>query len=227
MVFSKAIPKFLEELWEGYGFITQTKRVFLPFLLLIGLQVSLSVIVVTLPVLAQDIVKVRPSLAGVTIVAPAVIGALLSTTLVSRAVMRGVKKERIIELSLFTLSLSLVILGGVVPHLNFWLSRTLSIVSFVAAGMAYVGSLIPTLTHLQLSTPKDKLGRVFGSIWFITTAATVVPVLFSATFTEVFGVSLTLVTLGIAGLTGFFVVKVYVPGAFRDRVENLLLRRIS
>ena len=219
---SKALPMFFNELIEGYQFITQTKNVFLPFLLLIGLQVALSVIVVTIPVLAQDIVKVRPSLAGVVIVAPAAVGALIATSLVSRAISKGIRKGKLIEISLFVLSVSMLVLGSVVPHVYFWLGRTLAIISFFAAGFAYVGSLIPTLTHLQISTPKDKLGRVFGSIWFITTAATVIPVVFSATITEVFGVSLTLTLLGLAGLTMFFTAEVYVPGAFHERVRRIM-----
>lgn len=218
------VARFFAELLEGYKFIKDTRRVFLPFTLLIGLQVALSVIVVTMPILAQDLVRVRPSLAGITIVVPAALGALIATTVVSKAISRGVPRKRVIELSLFSLSIVLILLGSVVPNLFFWLGRTLAVVCFFVAGAAYVGSLIPTLTHLQIATPKDKLGRVFGSIWFITTAATVMPVLFSATITEVFGVGLTTTLLGLSGLVIFFTAEVYVPGAFQARIKNFIRR---
>ncbi|OGM33225.1 hypothetical protein A2803_00015 [Candidatus Woesebacteria bacterium RIFCSPHIGHO2_01_FULL_44_21] len=203
--FAGGIVKFFQELLEGYQFIKDTRRVFLPFFILIGLQVALSVVLVTIPALAENIVRVRPSLAGITIVFPGAVGALIATMVVSKAISHGFPRRRVIEISLFSLSLVLVLLGVVAPILPFWLGRTLSVVCFFIAGASYVGSLIPTLTHLQLATPKDKLGRVFGSIWFITTAATVLPVIFSATITEVFGVALTMTMLGVVGLIAFFV----------------------
>lgn len=222
--FGGGVSTFFQELLEGYQFIKDTRNVFLPFILLIGLQISLSVIVVTIPVMAEDIVRVRPSLSGVTIIVPAIVGALISTTIVSKLVSRGVSKKRIVETSLFALSVALILLGGVVPNIHFWVGRTLAVLCFVVAGASYVGSLIPTLTHLQISTPPDKLGRVFGSIWFITTAATVVPVLFSATITEVFGVTLMLTLVGLGGLVGFFATEISVPGAFQQRIRRFINR---
>lgn len=206
--FAAGIARFFQELLEGFQFIKDTKRILIPFFILIGLQIALSVVLITMPVIAEDIVRVRPGLGGITIVLPGAIGALIATVAVPKAIARGLSKRKIIQVSLFTLSLSLVILGAVVPNLFFWLGRTLAIVLFFIAGAAYVSSLIPTLTHLQLETPKDKLGRVFGSIWFITTAATVVPVVFSATITEVFGVSLTITLLGLSGLSAFLITEV-------------------
>lgn len=205
--FAGGIVKFFQELLEGYQFIKDTRRIFLPFFILIGLQVALSVVLITIPAIAENIVRVRPSLAGITIILPGAIGALITTWLVSRAISRGIPRRKVIEISLFCLSFVLILLGALVPNLPFWLGRTLSVACFFVAGASYVGSLIPTLTHLQLATPKDKLGRVFGSIWFITTAATVVPVVFSATITEVFGVSLTVTLLGLVGLVSFIVAE--------------------
>jgi len=47
--FAGGIVKFFQELLEGYQFIKDTRRVFLPFFILIGLQVALSVVLVTIP----------------------------------------------------------------------------------------------------------------------------------------------------------------------------------
>jgi len=205
---SKGIVRFFSELIEGYQFIRNNKRVFLPFILLIGLQISLSVVVVSMPALAQDLIKIRPRLAGFVIAVPAFIGALSSTILVSRAISRGVPRKRIVEISLFILNTSLLVVGSIVPNVSFWIGRTLSVICFFTAGISYVGCLIPTLTHLQIATPSSKLGRVFGNIWFITTAFTVVPLLFSAAITEVFGVGLMMSLLGLAGMLVFFYVEI-------------------
>lgn len=116
---SRGVASFIAELVEGYQFIKNTKRVLLPFLLLIGLQVSLSVIVVTLPAMAQNLLSVRPSLASIAIGVPAALGAVIATVVVSKVVSRGFSRKRVIEISLFTLSLALLILGAVVPHVHF------------------------------------------------------------------------------------------------------------
>jgi MFS family permease len=205
---SRGVARFFAELVEGYQFIKSNQKIFMPFLLLIGLQVSLSVVIVTLPALAKDLIGVKPSLAGIAIGLPAAIGALTATAVVPKAIARGIKRRRVVELSLFFLSIAIVVLGSIVPNVHFWVGRTLAVACFVVAGASYVGSLIPTLTHLQITTPKDKLGRVFGNIWLITTAATVVPVIFSATITEVFGVSLMMSLLGLVGMTTFFLLEV-------------------
>ncbi len=219
--FAGGVGKFFSELLEGYQFIKDTKRILMPFFLLIGLQVALSIIVVTMPAMAEDVVRVRASLAGVAIVVPGALGALVASILVPRAISEGVTRKKVIEISLFCLSVALVLLGFAVLRLPFWLGRTLAVACFFVAGASYVGSLIPTLTHLQLSTPKDKLGRVFGSIWFITTAATVLPVIFSATITEVFGVSLTVALLGLMGFVVLLMAQVQSPSVFQAKIKLL------
>jgi hypothetical protein len=222
--FSKGFSSFFGELIEGYSFITKSKRVLFPFLLLVGLQVSLSVIVITLPAISTEIVRVKPSLSGVVVIIPTAIGALISTYLVSKALANGIAKKLLIRVSLLSLAASLFVLGAVVLRSNFWLGRSLSVICFIVAGASYVGTLIPTLTHLQISTPKGKLGRVFGNIWFITTAITVIPVLFSATITEIFGAPLLLIILSIYSFSMFMAVELYLPGLFKDKVIKLISR---
>ena len=56
------------------------------------------------------------------------------------------------------------------------------------AGLAFVGVAIPSQTYLQEFTPYKLRGRVFGNFWFLTIIASVIPVIFSGTITEVFGV---------------------------------------
>ena len=105
-----------------------------------------------------------------------------------------------IEYGLFVLALCLLILSTIVPVVYFWIGRPLAILVFLFAGASYVFGLIPSLTYLQEVTPEDLMGRVFGNIWFITTVVTVIPVLFSATITEIFGVRLLLFILGVVGV---------------------------
>jgi len=160
----------------------------------------LSIVVVSLPAIVSQVVKTEVSLAGLIVVVPGAVGALSSTFIVARLMERRVRKRKLIWYSLLILSICLLIISTIVPNVYFWLGRLIAISCFFLAGGAYVVGIIPSLTFLQEVTPKDLMGRVFGNIWFVTTVATLLPVLFSATITEIFGIKLLLFILGIGGI---------------------------
>jgi len=80
----------------------------------------------------------------------------------------------------------------------------LGMITLFTAGFAFVGILIPTQTFLQEKTPDDYRGRVFGNFWFLVTIATIFPVIFSGTLTEIFGIKILLFVLAIS-LAGIYV----------------------
>jgi MFS family permease len=207
--FEKRFMIFFKELMEGYSFIKGNKKILFPFFLLIGLQISLSIIVISLPVIATDIVKIKPSLSSLVIVIPGAIGALVGSYVVSRLLSMKKRKKKIIENCMAILSVCVFSLSIFVPVLPFWISRTLAIGSFVIIGATYAGCLIPSLTYLQEKTPSGLMGRVFGNIWFITTLCTVLPVLFSATITEIFGIKLMIGFIGLIGISGYLLARFY------------------
>ena len=215
--FEKGVSKFFGGMVEGYKFIKNNTFILFPFLLLTGLQVALSVVVVSLPVITSEIIKTKVSLSGLVVVAPAAAGALVGTFLVSKLLSKAVRKRKIIEVAIFVFSGCFLALSAIVPSVDFWLGRSLSLICFFAAGAAYVASLIPSLTDLQEVTPADLMGRVFGNIWFVTTVMTVVPVLFSATITEIFGIELMLFALGLLGLLVGLAAKFELHGIFSYR----------
>lgn len=186
--FEKRFSKFFEQIIEGYKFIKGTHEVLLPFLLLLGVQVIFAVISINLPRLATDILMISPNSSGIAVVLPAGIGAIIGTLTIPNLISRGIRKWRIILVSLFLLSLSMVSAGLVVGFV--------ALPFFVLTGMGAVGILVPSITYLQERTPKDLLGRVFGNFWFLTTLVTVLPVLFSATITDLLGIRVLLILLG-------------------------------
>ncbi|OGM22579.1 hypothetical protein A2961_03890 [Candidatus Woesebacteria bacterium RIFCSPLOWO2_01_FULL_39_21] len=198
--FEKGVGKFFSDMLEGYSFIKNNTKILFPFLILIGLQVTLSIVVVSLPAIVSQVVKTEVSLAGLIVVVPGAVGALSSTFIVARLMERRVRKRKLIWYSLLILSICLLIISTIVPNVYFWLGRLIAILCFFLAGGAYVVGIIPSLTFLQEVTPQDLMGRVFGNIWFVTTVATLLPVLFSATITEIFGIKLLLFILGIGGI---------------------------
>ncbi|OGM05523.1 hypothetical protein A2125_00790 [Candidatus Woesebacteria bacterium GWB1_43_5] len=187
--------RFFERIREGYRFIRHRKTVLYPFLFLMWLQVSLAIMVVNMPAIGDQIIKTKPSLSGVLIVFPGGLGALIGTFIVSRLITK-MRKKKIIETALIGISTSFALISIIVPSLPFWPGRFLLIASFVLVGISYVSALIPALTFMQIQTPKELMGRLFGNFWFLTTIATLLPILFAATVTELLGVTLLLVILG-------------------------------
>ncbi len=197
---------FILKMKEGFTFIRGNKQILYPFLFLVWLQISMSVLVVNLPAIAIEIVKTRPALSGILVVLPAGAGAILGTVLVSRLA-KKMRSRKIVHGGLVGLSVGFLAVSLLVPLLPFWIGRAALVSSFFLAGSAFVSILVPTMTYMQMKTPREFAGRVFGNFWFVTTAATVFPVIFSATITEILGARLMLVILGITALVAYFASK--------------------
>jgi len=199
--FEKKFALFFEQMIEGYDFIKNTQKILFPFLLLLGVQVILAVLVVNLPSMATNIVNIPAGSSGFALVLPAGFGAIIGTIFISKLISQKVKKRKIMLTALWLLSVSILFVGVFVPLVgNSAVKIAVSITLFIIAGASTVGTLVPTITYLQENTPKDLLGRVFGNFWFLTTLATVLPVLFSATITDLFGVRFLVILLGLACL---------------------------
>ncbi len=208
--------KFYQTIYEGYRFIRYRKTILYPFLFMIWLQVSLAILVVNLPIIGTEILRTKPSLAGVLTVIPGGIGALLGTFLVSKLLSRKVRKIKIIETSLLITFIAFITVTIITPFLPFWLSRFILIASFFVVGVAYVCSLIPAMTYIQVKTPPKLMGRVFGNFWFIATVTQMIPVIFSATITEILGINFMLIILGTISGIMFVAAKVYVEKTFKN-----------
>ncbi len=203
--FEARVGDFFKQIVEGYKFIRNTNTVLLPFILLLGLQVIIAVIVTNLPFIASDLVGISPKSSGTGIVVPAGIGALVATFTLSKILANGVRKRRLILFSLAFFAIDILVLAIFVPFIGISSIRVaLSVILFMLAGFSVVSVLIPSITFLQEKTPKDLLGRVFGNFWFLTTVATILPVLFSATITEVLGIRILMILVGVLCLSGFF-----------------------
>lgn len=203
--FEKRVVKFFAQITEGYHFIRNNKKVLVPFMILLGTQVILTVIVTNLPRIATDIVMVPVSNSSLFVVLPAGLGAVIATLLISRFLVGITNIRKVILTSLIVFASSIVIISLIVPIINVYSVRILvAFLLFIVVGMSAVGTLIPSITYLQAETPKALLGRVFGNFWFLTTIATVVPVLFSATITDLFGIRYLVLFLGLICYVAFF-----------------------
>ncbi len=192
---SKQFAIFFDQILEGYKFIKNNDNVLSPFILLVMLQIVLSMIVVSLPLLGTKIANVGAGSSGIIIVAPAGVGAIIGTNIVGKLLNNKWRKKRVIEIALTLMAINFVGFT-LIPYTSFLRPLLTALLAFLT-GIFLVGALIPSLTSLQEQTPGGFLGRVFGNFWFITTIATIIPVFFSGTITEVLGVNALLLLLSL------------------------------
>jgi len=196
--FEKALKTFFESIIEGYEFIKENKNVLYPLLMLLGIQASLAIVVVSLPVIAAQILNISVNYSGVSMVVPAGIGAILGSIYVPRMIKNGYRKKKLIEYSLMAVIVSILALSFGIPYLPLVYRVSITPLLIILAGFGFVGINIPTLTFLQSATPLWLRGRVFGNLYFLVTIVTIFPVLFSGAITEIFGIRamLTLLAFG-------------------------------
>jgi MFS family permease len=195
--FEKAVSGFFERIIEGYRFIKGERRVLIPFLLLIGFQVSFQVCSVAIPSIAKDLMNLPLKNAGITLLVPAGIGAIAAILILPRLLSRSWRKKKVIDNSLIILGSFLFLLTFIVPLLPYYWRIVLTFILLVAMGSSFVGITIPSQTFLQESTPKELRGRVFGNFWFLVTVASVIPVIFSGTIIEALGIRTLLLILSV------------------------------
>jgi MFS family permease len=203
--FEKALKTFFDSIIEGYNFIKRNKNVLYPLLMLLGIQASLAIVVVSLPVIAAQILNININYSGVSIVVPAGIGAVLGSIYIPRLIKKGYRKKQVIEYSLAGVIITILSLCFAIPYLPLVYKITITPLLIILGGFSFVGINIPTLTYLQAATPEWLRGRVFGNLYFMVTIVTVFPVLFSGAITEIFGIRTMLAILAL----GAFVVLLY------------------
>lgn len=203
--FEKGISEFFGKITEGYLFIKSKKTILMPFLLLLLFQTFLAVIIVTVPFFASQILKIDLNLAGVYVIVPAALGAILGAINLPKLIAKGWRKKRIIESSLLSLFIILTIFVFLIPNLNYYLRTIIGVSAIIAAGLSFIGVIIPSQTFLQETTPSGLRGRVFGNFWFLTTTVSVIPVVFSGTIIELLGVKFLVFVMALISLAAYLI----------------------
>ena len=201
----KALATFFLRLVEGYNLIKGDRRILVPFSTLFVLWIMLAVVVVNVPIIATEIFKISTTASGILIVAPAGIGALFGGISIPKILKFGIRKRRIIEISLVLTSLVLFTISNLVPSVPATYGLLLGIFSIISAGFSFMGVFIPTQTFLQEKTPGGFRGRVFGNFWFVTNIATIIPVFVSSAVVEIFGIKTLFNILGTLVVVAIFV----------------------
>ncbi|MFZ5366406.1 MAG: MFS transporter [Patescibacteria group bacterium] len=182
------IQDFLLRVKEGYLFIKSQPMILFPLLLLVFSQVIVGIIAVLSPSLATEVLSINLLDAGPILILPAGFGAITGALGITTLLRRKVRKKRIISFGLFLSAVSLLSIATIVPFLGN-LRILVALGTAFLLGISFVSIIIPVQTLLQEKTPEDKRGRVFGVLGFAITLASILPILLTATITDVLGVN--------------------------------------
>lgn len=225
---SEDLPKNLEEgladffgrIIEGYKLIKGNRQILMPLGLLLGLNVSLVMLAINIPKIAQDILGLTGSLGMIFVAVSAGLGAASGALIISKLIKLGWRKKRMIENSLLVLGVFIFIF---VFQATFFVGFVKSIYSFISIfimGICFIGIIIPSQTFLQEIVPGGFRGRVFGNFWFLATILTIFPVLFSGTISELFGIKLMFSLIGCMAIALFIISKKYGQGVLEGGLKS-------
>lgn len=205
--FEEAVFSFFKHIVDGYHYIKSERKVLTPVLLLISFQIALQVVIVQFPTLAKDILNIPLKMASVYILVPAGLGAITGALFIPKILKREFRKKTVIDSSLLIIGISILILAFAIPFLPYFIRIISSFVIMMLIGYGFVGILVPSQTFLQESTPENMRGRVFGNFSFLVTTASVLPVIFSGSIVELFGIRFLIFTLSMLVLLIYILSK--------------------
>lgn len=183
----RGIQEFWSRVKQGYLFIRVHPAVFFPLILIILSQITVGILAVLIPSISTEVLSIELLDAGLVLITPAGLGALIGAQGVVWA-LRRVRKKKVISFGLFLATFGFLIFSLVIPNISFWKIPVAITAAFIL-GISFVSLLIPTQTLIQETTPKPLLGRVFGVLGFMITLASILPVLLMATIADLVGVN--------------------------------------
>ena len=203
--FEEAVAKFFSHVFGGYKFIKNERKVLAPVLLLLGFQVALQISIVEVPIIAKNLLFIPLNTAGIYLLVPAGIGAILGALLLPKLIAKGWRKKRVIDNSLLIIGVIILAFTFIIPNLSYYFRVFLSFISIMLLGLSFFGVIVPSQTYLQEWTPKELRGRVFGNFWFLVAVCSVVPVVFAGSVVEILGVKFFLFIISGISISIYFV----------------------
>jgi len=209
----RGFDEIIADIKEGYRFIKNEPRVLIPIGLYVLSQIFVATIVILFPSFSENVLGIDIRDAGLVLILPAGIGAILGSIVVERLVKRLGKKV-LISAGFFSAAFGLLALALVVPRVSF--AAGLAFLTMVFLGMAMILVNIPAQTLLQENTPFDVRGRVFGVLGALVTVAAAIPVFITAALVDlvgvtwiVFGIGVLMFMVGLLSLRRKYVLQLY------------------
>lgn len=183
----RGIQDFWDRVKEGYLFIREKTTILFPLMLIVISEIIVGILAVLSPSFATEILSIDLLDAGLILVFPAGLGALIGAQGVVWA-LRRIRKKKVISFGLFLFTFGLLCFSLIIPRLPV-LRTAAAVVAVFLLGISFVSLIIPAQTLIQENTPEEFRGRVFGVLGFMITLAAILPVLLTATIADLLGVT--------------------------------------
>lgn len=203
----KSLVGFFKSIYIGYKYIKSSNNILQTFFILITIQIMFSIIVISVPMIAQTVLKVPANLSGIYLVIPAGLGSIIGAYYIPTFIKNRWRKRHLIEISLLILSILIFIETYVIYLLPYFVNIIVSGVVIFFLGIFFTGIIIPAQTFLQENTPNIFKGRIFGNMLFITTILTIIPLIFYGAISEIFGIRFVLFTISIVCFSIYYFSK--------------------
>ena len=185
----------------AYRYIKAHHLIFIPLVLIVMSQIYNAIVSTTLPAYANDILRLSLNKAGLALILPGGIGALIATYNLPR-ILKDRRKKDVLEIGFVLGGVALLGMSilGLLP--TDW-RLPISILLSTALGSAVGLIVVPAQTLVQQNTPVWFRGRVYAQMGLLLIVATTLPLFISATIADVLG------TGTLLGIMGFFLIGVY------------------
>ena len=194
MGLDKYSQMIIKGMGEGYRFIKSQPRVLYPFLFYVFFQMLIGVCIVLFPSLAREILSIDVKDAGLAVLLPVGLGALVGTFYVNRKIKTWGRKN-LISVGWLLSGSCFLILALIIPRIV--LAPFFAFLVLLFLGIGGVLVIITSLTMIQENTPEGIRGRVLGTLSTLMIISTYLPVFVLATITDFFGVITTLLLIGL------------------------------
>lgn len=203
-VSEKSLFRFWQDFQHGYTFLKNHRLVLLPLLLIAVSQIFISITAVVLPTYTFEVLGLDINHAGIVLVVPGALGALLVTYFLPKLLSDRRKKD-VVASGLLVGGLSLVGLG-LISFLPF-LKVLAAVLIAVGLGAAIAAIIAPSQSLIQHHTPALFRGRVYAQMSFLMIVATTLPLIASASVADVIGVAAMISLMGVLLIIGYLFIR--------------------
>ncbi len=197
-----------EEIYNLFTLLRYTREAGNSFFLLAFSQVVILILANVVPSYAEHILQVAVEDLSLLVFAPAALGMILSALLIA-SVFREKDKNHLMNIGVFMSGIVLICFPGVsyitdvaviqtlnsLPYLEVTAATLVPILAFLA-GFANSFIFVPSQTFIQELVPASSRSKIFGLLFGLIGAVSLIPVIISGGAADVFGVRTVLLLLG-------------------------------